>query len=185
MGMRIGRDEGTFELALVRKVRQKALLPRVPVSPAAAVVDGWLHGVKPDEKCQPFVQIETSMKSIPLLIIPFAVYNFFVFTGMEFINTKFFDLSSTYAMSGGALIVLVGVVLLCVDIVKSAVFARGSVAEQLLSIALLIACSIQVVIWPAVRTEWYVLLLALQATDVVASLVVSLQANGKDVYVNR
>ena len=47
------------------------------------------------------------------------------------------------------------------------------------------ACSIQVVIWPAVRTEWYVLLLALQATDVVASLVVSLQANGKDVYVNR
>ncbi len=29
---------------------------------------------------------------------------------MAFINTKFFDLSSTYAMSGGALIVLVGVV---------------------------------------------------------------------------
>jgi hypothetical protein len=47
------------------------------------------------------------------LIIPLAVYNFFVFTGMAFINTKFFDLSSTYAMSGGALIVLVGVVLLC------------------------------------------------------------------------
>ncbi|WP_194944690.1 hypothetical protein [Limnohabitans sp. 2KL-3] len=46
------------------------------------------------------------------------------------------------------------------------------------------ACSIQVVVWLAVRTEWYVLL-ALQATDVVASLVVSLQANGQDVYVNR
>ena len=37
----------------------------------------------------------------------------------------------------------------------------------------------------AVRTKWYVLLLALQATDVLASLVVSLQANGKDVYVSR
>ena len=47
------------------------------------------------------------------------------------------------------------------------------------------ACSIQVAVWLAVRTEWYVLLLALQATDVVASLVVSLQANGKNVYVNR
>jgi hypothetical protein len=47
------------------------------------------------------------------LIIPFAVFNFFVSTGMAFINTKFFDMSSTYAMSGGALIVLVGVVLLC------------------------------------------------------------------------
>jgi cell division septation protein DedD len=47
------------------------------------------------------------------------------------------------------------------------------------------ACSIQVTVCLAVRTEWYVLLLALQATDVVASLVVSLQANGKDVYVNR
>ncbi len=80
---------------------------------------------------------------------------------------------------------LVGVVLLCVDIVNSAVFARGSVRKQLLSIVLLLACSIQAVIWPEVRTEWYVLLLALQATDVVASLVVSLQANGKDVYVNR
>jgi hypothetical protein len=125
------------------------------------------------------------VKSIPLLIIPFAIYNFFVFAGIDFIEVKFFDLSSTYAMSGGGLIVLGAVVLLCIDIIKTALFARGSVAEQLLSIALLIACSIQVVIWPAVRTEWYVLLLALQATDVVASLVVSLQANGKDVYVNR
>jgi hypothetical protein len=42
-----------------------------------------------------------------------------------------------------------------------------------------------VVICPEVRTEWYVLLLALQATDVVTSLFVSLQANGKGVYVNR
>lgn len=125
------------------------------------------------------------MKSIPLLIIPFAIYNFFVFAGIDFIDKKFFDLTSTYAMSGGGLIMLGAVVLLCIDIIKTALFARGSVAEQLLSIALLIACSIQVVIWPAVRTEWYVLMLALQATDVVASLVVSLQANGKDVYVNR
>ena len=125
------------------------------------------------------------MKSIPLLIIPFALYNFFVFTGMEFIDKKFFDLTSTSALTGGGLIVLGAVFLLCIDIIKTAVFARGSVAEQLLSIVLLLACSIQAVIWPEVRTEWYVLLLALQATDVVASLVVSLQANGKDVYVNR
>ncbi len=83
------------------------------------------------------------------------------------------------------MLVLVGVLLLCIDIIKTALFACGSVAEQLLSIVLLLACSIQVVIWPAVRTGWYVLLLALQATDVVASLVVSLQTNGKDVYVSR
>jgi hypothetical protein len=125
------------------------------------------------------------MRSIPLLIIPFAVYNFLVYAQIEFIDKKFFDLTSTSALTGGGMIVLSAVVLLCIDIIKTAVFARGSVAEQLLSIALLLACSIQAVIWPEVRTEWYVLLLALQATDVVASLVVSLQANGKDVYVNR
>ena len=125
------------------------------------------------------------MKSIPLLIIPFAIYNFFVCAGIDFIDVKFFDLSSTAALTGGGVLLLVGVLLLCIDIIKTALFARGSVAEQLLSIVLLLACSIQVVIWPAVRTEWYVLLLALQATDVVASLVVSLQANGKDVYVSR
>ena len=125
------------------------------------------------------------MRSIPLLIIPFAVYNFLVYAQIEFIDKKFFDLTSTSALTGGGLIVLGAVVLLCIDIIKTAVFARGSVAEQLLSIALLLACSIQAVIWPEVRTEWYVLLLALQATDVVASLVVSLQAKGKDVYVNR
>lgn len=62
------------------------------------------------------------------------------------------------------MLVLVGVLLLCIDIIKTALFTRGSVTEQLLSI---------------------VLLLALQAADVVASLVVSLQANGKDVYVSR
>lgn len=125
------------------------------------------------------------MKSIPLLIIPFALYNFLVFAGIDFIDVKFFDLSGNASLTGGGLIVLGAVVLLCIDIIKTALFARGSVAEQLLSIVLLLACSIQVVIWPAVRTEWYVLLLALQATDVVASLVVSLQANGKDVYVSR
>lgn len=125
------------------------------------------------------------MRSIPLLIIPFAVYNFLVYAQIEFIDKKFFDLTSTSALTGGGLIVLGAVVLLCMDIIKTALFARGSVAEQLLSIVLLLAYSIQAVIWPEVRTEWYVLLLALQATDVVASLVVSLQANGKDVYVNR
>lgn len=125
------------------------------------------------------------MKSIPLLIIPFALYNFLVFAGIDFIDVPFLALSGTASLTGGGLIVLGAVVLLCIDIIKTALFARGSVAEQLLSIVLLLACSIQVVIWPAVRTEWYVLLLALQATDVVASLVVSLQANGKDVYVNR
>jgi hypothetical protein len=114
-----------------------------------------------------------------------ALSVFGVVSAMAFIDKKFFDLSSTSALTGGGSIVLGAVVLLCIDIIKTALFAHGSVAEQLLSIALLIACSIQVVIWPVVRTEWYVLLLALQATDVVASLVVSLQANGKDVYVNR
>jgi hypothetical protein len=63
---------------------------------------------------------------------------------MAFIDKKFFNLTSTAALTGG-----------------------GSVAEQLLSIALRIACSIQLVIWPELRTEWYVLLLTLQATDVV------------------
>ena len=125
------------------------------------------------------------MKSIPLLIIPFALYNFLVFAGIDFIDVPFLALSGTVSLTGGGLIVLGAVVLLCIDIIKTALFARGSVTEQLLSIVLLLACSIQVVIWPAVRTEWYVLLLALQATDVVASLVVSLQANGKDVYVSR
>ena len=38
---------------------------------------------------------------------------------------------------------------------------------------------------PGVRGDFSMLLLALQAADVVASLVVSLQANGQDVYVNR
>ena len=125
------------------------------------------------------------MKSIPLLITPFALYNFLVFAGIDFIDVPFWALSGTASLTGGGLIVLGAVVLLCIDIIKTAWFARGSVAEQLLSIVLLLACSIQVVIWPAVRTEWYVLLLALQAADVVASLVVSLQANGKDVYMNR
>ena len=125
------------------------------------------------------------MKSIPLLIIPFALYNFLVFAGIDFIDVPFLALLGTASLTGGGLIVLGAVVLLCIDIIKTALFARGSVTEQLLSIVLLVACSIQVVIWPAVRTEWYVLLLTLQATDVVASLVVSLQANGKDVYVNR
>ncbi len=81
--------------------------------------------------------------------------------------------------------VLEGGLLLCIGTIKTALFARGAVTEQLLSIVLLLACSIQVVIWPAVCTGWYVLLLALQATDVVASLVVSLQANCKDVDVSR
>ena len=125
------------------------------------------------------------MKSIPLLIIPFALYNFLVFAGIDFIDVPFLALLGTASLTGGGLIVLGAVVLLCIDIIKTALFARGSVTEQLLSIVLLVACSIQVVIWPAVRTEWYVLLLTLQATDVVASLVVSLQANGKDVYVSR
>jgi len=56
------------------------------------------------------------MRSIPLLIIPFAIYNFLVFAGIDFMDVKFFDLSSTSALTGGSLIVLGAVVLLSMDI---------------------------------------------------------------------
>jgi hypothetical protein len=54
-----------------------------------------------------------------------------------------------------------------------------------MSILLLIACTVQLFLFAQARTEWYVLLLALQAVDVITALVVVLQSNGKDVYIAR
>lgn len=126
------------------------------------------------------------MKSIPLLVIPVAIYNLLALLGPDKLSTAYISLGyGEQSLSTGSLIVLLGIALLCVEIIKSAYSGRGSVFDQVMSILLLIACTVQLFLFAQARTEWYVLLLALQAVDVITALVVVLQSNGKDVYIAR
>jgi hypothetical protein len=126
------------------------------------------------------------LKAIPLLVIPIAVYNLLALLGASTLASVYIPLGyGQQGLSAGSLIVLLGIALLCVEVIKSAYSGRGSVFDQILSILLLVGCTVQLFLFGYARTEWYVLLVALLAVDVVAGLVVALQSNGKDVYVSR
>lgn len=87
------------------------------------------------------------MKSIPLLIIPFALYNALVVANIDFLLADSLSLSGNFSITGGGLILLLAVVLLCFDIIKAAVYGRGLVVEQILSIVLLLMGFLQIVVW--------------------------------------
>jgi hypothetical protein len=123
---------------------------------------------------------------MPLLLIPIAIYNLLALIGGNTLSSTHISLGyDNRGLSAGGLIVLLGIGLLCLEVIKSAYRGRGSVLDQILSIVLLIACTVQLFMFAYARTEWYVLLIALLAVDVVTALIVSLQSNGKDVYVSK
>ena len=126
------------------------------------------------------------MRSIPLLIIPIVLYNFLALLGGNTHSSILISLSfGGQGLSADSLLVLLGIAMLCLEVIKSAYSGRGSVLDQILSIILLIICIVQLFLFGYIRTEHYIFLVSMQAVDVISSLVVVLQANGKDIYYSK
>ena len=114
--------------------------------------------------------------AFPLLIIPFALYNMIAFLlGLEF-NTTVFTVSllsgKSMPISTGDILVLVGVLLLSIEILKSARLSGKAVIDHVLSLALFIGMMAEFVTVQRAATSTFLILLALSFVDVIGGLTI-------------
>lgn len=125
----------------------------------------------------------------PLLVIPFLIYNLvaFVFYGgapggwnNELLRIPMVS-GQNWALTSGDLMLIVGLVCLFFEVVKSTQTGRSSVLEHMLSTALFIAFLIEFLLVGGAASSVFFLLMVMSIVDVVAGFTVSITSAGRDV----
>ena len=126
----------------------------------------------------------------PLLIFPFLVYNILAFTvfggnpdGLG--RTRSFTLpmvsGQAWALTSGDLMLVVGLVVLFFEVVKSTQSGRSSVLEHMLSTLVFILFLVEFLLVGACASSVFFILMVMALFDVVAGFTVSITSAGRDV----
>ena len=118
---------------------------------------------------------------VPLLIIPFAFYNFVVFLlpGLDWAqplaHVKMMS-QAIWTLTLGDLVVAVAVFILFLEVVKSIQAARRSIVDHLLSLLLFLAMLAEFLLVKEAATATFFLLLVTAFVDVIGGFAFSLKA---------
>ena len=123
--------------------------------------------------------------AFPLLLIPFALYNMIAFLlAMDF-QERVFGLSfwsgKSMDVSLGDILVMVALLLLYVEILKSTRLSSRTIIDHVLSIVLFIAMVIEFVAVQWAATSTFLILLAIGFVDVIGGVTVTIRAARHDV----
>ena len=125
----------------------------------------------------------------PLLILPLIIYNVvaFVFMGgnPEGWSTEIFTVPMVsrvaWSLTAGDLMLVLGLVCLFFEIIKSTNTGRTSVLEHMLSTLVFVVFLVEFILAGAAASSVFFLLMVMSLFDVVAGFTVSITAAGRDV----
>ncbi len=118
---------------------------------------------------------------VPLLIIPFAVYNIiaFLLPGLDWAQplaqVQMISLA-TFTLTLGDLVVAIAVFILFLEVVKSIQAARRSIVDHLLSLILFLAMLAEFLLVKEAATATFFLLLVTAFVDVIGGFAFSIKA---------
>ena len=125
----------------------------------------------------------------PLLIVPFLIFNVLAFTtfsgsvaGWE---SQIFSVPMVsgfpWVLTWGDLMIILGLVFLFFEILKSTQSGRTSVLEHMLSTVVFVVYLIEFLLIGAAATSVFFILMVMSIIDVVAGFTVSITSAGRDV----
>jgi hypothetical protein len=123
--------------------------------------------------------------AFPLLLIPFALYNMIIFL----LNMPFTDTVFSIPLMGerklpvttGDLLVLVAMLLLYVEVIKSVRLASKGIMDHVLAFALFAGMAAELALVPRAATTTLLFLTALAFVDVITGLSVGLRRKAPEV----
>lgn len=129
---------------------------------------------------------------VPLLVVPLVLYNLvvFLFFGGNPANWAFgmFSLpmpsGMPWAITAGDLLLVVGIVLLFFEVLKSTGTARNSIVEHMLSMVVFVVFLVEFLLVGAASSSVFFLLMVMSLIDVVAGFTVSITSASRDVSMN-
>jgi hypothetical protein len=132
-----------------------------------------------------------SLRSIPLLIISFILYNVVVLfagsTPTDALDTNLFQVSmlsgGTWAFNWGHLIILATLLLLFVELVKSTYTSASSLIDHGLSMLVFVACLVEFLLAPQAATSVFFLVMVATFIDVVAGFTIGIRVARRDLAI--
>ncbi len=126
---------------------------------------------------------------IPLLVIPWALYNILGFTmfggqpsgwANQLFQIRMVS-GTEWSLTWGDLMLLLGIICLFFEVLKSTNTGRSSLVEHMLSTVLFIVFLVEFILLGAAASSTFFLLMAMSLVDVVAGFSISITGAGRDV----
>jgi hypothetical protein len=130
-----------------------------------------------------------SLIAIPLLLIPFALYNMIAFLlNLPFSETLFgvsLLSGARLSVTAGDALVVVGALLLYVEIVKATRLGSKAIVDHVLSLILLIAMALEFLTVERAATGTFLVLTVLSFVDVIGGFSITIRTAQRDVAFER
>lgn len=121
----------------------------------------------------------------PLLLLPFVLYNMIAFLLNTDFHQRVFGVpllsGASMGVSTGDTLVLLAVLLLYAEILKSTRLSTKAIVDHVLSIVLFIAMIIEFITVPQAATSTFLILTALSFVDVVGGFTITIRTAQRDV----
>ncbi|SMQ86269.1 hypothetical protein SAMN06295905_3573 [Devosia lucknowensis] len=129
---------------------------------------------------------------VPLLVVPLVLYNLvvFLFFGGNPVNwgAGLFSIpmpsGMPWAVTAGDLLLVLGIVMLFIEVLKSTGTARNSIIEHMLSMVVFVVFLVEFLLVGAASSSVFFLLMVMSLIDVVAGFTVSITSASRDVSMN-
>ena len=126
-----------------------------------------------------------SLRSLPLIVIAFILYNVIVLMfGIEALETNLFEISmlsgGVWKFNAGHLIILITLILLFIEIVKSTYTNTSSLVDHGLSMVVFVACLVEFLMTPPAATSVFFLIVVATAIDVIAGFTIGNRVAQRD-----
>ena len=132
------------------------------------------------------------MRYVPLLVIPFLLYNAFAFLIFEnpdadFRNAAMFSVGlvsgATFTLTVSAVLILMALLLLGVEVVKATRIGSASIVDHVLATVLFVVFLIEFLLVPEAATSTFLILMAIALVDLICGFAVSLKSATRDVSI--
>ena len=133
------------------------------------------------------------MSNIPLMIVPFILYNLVIaglagFSGADPWATGILSVTmlsgGVWRMDLGDALIALGLIFMFFEILKSTRTSNASVLDHLLSTFVFVAFLIEFLVVAGASTSVFFLLMVMAAIDLMAGFSVSIRSAGRDVSFN-
>jgi len=133
-----------------------------------------------------------SLRAIPLIIIPFIIYNVIALLGGDvpaddIFRKPLFNLpmlsGARWTFSWSDLLILLTMLLLFAELIKSTYTATSSLVDHGLSMLVFIACIIEFLIVPQAATSVFFFIMTATLVDVVAGFMIGIRTARRDLNI--
>jgi hypothetical protein len=124
-----------------------------------------------------------SLRILPLLFLPFVIYNVMAFSGVDFAKSVFgFPLPSgaRWEFTNGDLIILLTMFLLFIELIKATFTSTSAMIDHGLSMLVFIACLIEFIVAKPAGTSVFFFIMMAALIDVVAGFSIGMRAARRD-----